>query len=595
MKHRLSLFTLLAMTGVMLWCTAAFYPRYKQPAGNATLAWDAAGYYWYLPSIFIYDDLARQDWADGIIKKYEPGPADVSGFGFRAKNGHFVMKYPLGMALAEAPFFFIAHSLATPLGYPADGFSLPYGAAIQYGALLVAFLGLWLFRRLLLLYYSDLVVAVCLLILVVGSNYLNYSAIDGSITHNWLFTLYVALMLCTRRFYRRPSTGKAVAIGALCGLAALIRPTEMIACLIPLLWGLESVRPHALRIQWRFLSRHRRKMLLAVVAGSCFLMLQPIYWKLVSGEWLIYSYQDQGFSWLHPHLIDYAFSYRSGWLMYTPVMILALIGFVPFLARGPQRVMIAVFSVLAFYIVSAWDIWWYSGMGGRAMIQYYPALFFPMAALLTWLAERRWRLLAAAPVILLLMWINIWFTWHAHRGSLYDSGGGMSGAYYWRVIGRWTAPEETLKLRDGLFLYPGPTPAKAQLIFSNTLRGKRASGDDSMTVLDATYRNGPAFVAACLCEGRKWLRAEARFHCETKEWEHWRMTQFKLSISRDGAITDSTMVRVHRFLVDGETRTLSVDLKLPASAQDTDSVRVGFWNGNTDRRLYVEDLKVFAF
>src|SRR5690606_31032876 len=118
MKHRLSMYTLLAMMGVMLWCTTVFYPRYEQPASNATIAWDAAGYYWYLPSLFIYGDLADQKWADSIISQYQPGPPDIAGFGFRVDNGHVVMKYPAGMALVEAPFFFIAHAIARPLGYP---------------------------------------------------------------------------------------------------------------------------------------------------------------------------------------------------------------------------------------------------------------------------------------------------------------------------------------------------------------------------------------------------------------------------------------------------------------------------------------------
>ena len=32
--------------------------------------------------------------------------------------------------------------------------------------------------------------------------------------------------------------------------------------------------------------------------------IQLAYWKYASGEWLVYSYEDQGFSWLKPHLYE---------------------------------------------------------------------------------------------------------------------------------------------------------------------------------------------------------------------------------------------------------------------------------------------------
>jgi hypothetical protein len=254
--------------------------------------------------------------------------------------------------------------LAKPLGYAPDGFSKPYQAAIQFGALAVAFLGLWLLRRLLLYYFKDGVVAICLFVLVVGTNYLNYSAIDGSISHSWYVHLYVALMLCSRSFHLKPTTTLAA------GYWRSLRPGYAHPAYgdhrlhHSLLWGVEDIRIGTIRGRISFLWAQRGRLLLAALIAGCIISIQLIYWKSVSGHWLVYSYQDQGFSWLHPHIFDYAFSYRSGWLIYTPAMLLAIIGFIPLIFRGPQRVMIIVFCGIAFYIVSAWDVWWYAGMGG---------------------------------------------------------------------------------------------------------------------------------------------------------------------------------------------------------------------------------------
>ncbi|MEO6833195.1 MAG: hypothetical protein ABI378_11755, partial [Chitinophagaceae bacterium] len=143
-QHRnfFSIVSILICGILMILCTVVFYPRYKKAADNATLAWDAAGYYLYLPSIFIYHDLPTLDKTNKVIEKYQPGPANIQDFVLTSDNGHPVIKYSSGMAVAELPFFLIAHALAKPLGYPADGFSMPYQAAIQFGALLISFLGL---------------------------------------------------------------------------------------------------------------------------------------------------------------------------------------------------------------------------------------------------------------------------------------------------------------------------------------------------------------------------------------------------------------------------------------------------------------------
>ncbi|MCB0621944.1 MAG: hypothetical protein KDC41_25285, partial [Saprospiraceae bacterium] len=140
-----------------------------------------------------------------------------------------------------SPFFLLAHLAAKVSGYPADGFSLPYQMAISWGSLLVAVLGLWWARRNLLRYFGETTVAAALLVLVLGTNYLNYSTTGAALTHNYLFTLYALLIDQSIRWHERPGYRRAVGIGLLVGLMALVRPSEIIAATIPLLWGMRSI------------------------------------------------------------------------------------------------------------------------------------------------------------------------------------------------------------------------------------------------------------------------------------------------------------------------------------------------------------------
>ena len=59
---------------------------------------------------------------------------------------------------------------------------------------------------------------------------------------------------------------------------------------------------------------------------------QLLYWKTVTGNYLFYSYADEGFFFLNPQILKGLFSYRNGWLIYSPVMFFALLG-IPFLYR----------------------------------------------------------------------------------------------------------------------------------------------------------------------------------------------------------------------------------------------------------------------
>ena len=148
-----------------------YYPKWQFEHTEATISWEVSGYYFYLPAIFIYQDLKKVEFKEDIHQQYRPasGPYQT----FTHKGGNEVMKYSMGLALQYSPFFLIAHALAEPLGYPADGFSRPYQLAISLGSLFMALLGLWLLRRILLRYFSDGVTAVTLLTIAFATNYLN--------------------------------------------------------------------------------------------------------------------------------------------------------------------------------------------------------------------------------------------------------------------------------------------------------------------------------------------------------------------------------------------------------------------------------------
>jgi len=578
---------------LLLYCAFIFYPRWEKKGGEATISWDASGYYWYLPSIFIYHDLAHQSFKDSILDKYSPTPPGDFQQGLKQPNGNYVMKYSSGVALMETPFFLAGHLAATTLGYPADGFSPPYQLAIQLGGVLIALLGLWYFRKFLLLFYSDGIVAITLLLLVFGSNYLNYAAIDAGMSHSWLFTVYVFLLLNTYYFYKTPRTRYAIRIGLLTGLAVLIRPTDIISCFIPLLWGLETFSIKAIKEKLAFFRQQYGKLIIAVIAAALVILTQPIYWKTISGHWLVYSYGDQSFSWRHPHVYRYAFDAWNGWLAYTPLMILAFIGVLPYLKYGHNKVLVIVFFMACYYIVSAWDVWWY---GGRAMVQYYPVLFMLIASLLQWLSAHKIWQWSLSAFILLFTYINTWWTYQAHGGKFYD-GSQVSSAYYWHTIGRFAAPADIDKLKDTDEWFDGKEN-NMELLAGNTFEEDSVyyksplviSGRGSLYLNEQQKEYMQSFPWPD--RNHRWLRVLADFHCVTKEWDVWHMATLLVQFKNGEQVVKERFIRLHRFLGDNETKKIFLDIKVPAIPFDTVKIVI---NNNSDKELAVDNLELWSF
>lgn len=584
----------IAAVVLMGYASFFFYPRWQQKGGEATLSWDVSGYYWYLPSIFIYHDLKHQSFKDSVFKKYQP----ASDFqqGFQTDNGNYVMKYSSGMACMFLPFFTVAHFIAPHLGYPADGFSPPYQFAIQFGGFLIAIIGLWYLRRLLLRFYSDNVVACVIALLVIGTNYLNFSVIDAGMSHNWLFTIYVFLMLSTDNFYKTYKTKYAVAIGLLVGLATLTRPTDIISCLIPLLWGVDGISIRSIRDRLTLWAKLVKPLALAVACACAVICIQPLYWKYVSGHWIVYSYGNQGFSWKHPHALLYMLNYRSGWLTYTPMMALALIGILPFGLKGRNRLAIIAFIAIDYYIVSAWDIWWY---GGRAMVQSYAVMMFPMAAMVQSVFDRKWLASLFIPVALVFTYFNIWVIYHYHKGGMYDTDC-MTKNYFWRVAGHWQAPpENTIVLRDGGELYEG-TPRDLNCFYGNDLEQDTTLPEQTDAIqgkrswlLDKNKGQTPICSLVLPAKMAQWLRVSATFRCNNKEWDVWSMAQFVVRAYKKDQLVKENMVRVYRLLNDHDTKDISVDMELPRAG--VDSVTYFIWNANSEKQLWIDNIKACTF
>lgn len=591
----------LSVTMIVL-TACCFYPKWQKTATEATISWDVSGYYLYLPAALIYGDLKQAAFFDKIEEEYNPGP----GMGQRVKqpNGNVVMKYSSGQALQFLPWFAMAHWVAPKLGYPADGFSWPYQVAISWGSFLIAALGLWFLRRILLFYFSDGAVAATLIAVTFGTNYLNYTAIDGAMTHNWVFTLYALLTYSTIRYYRKPGWGWAALIGLWVGWATLTRPTEAISVLIPLLWGLQGLRYW--RVQLGFLWKHKMHLLLAGAIAATVVGIQLGYWKWASGHWLVYSYEEQGFSWLKPHISDVLFSTKAGWLIYSPMMALAFVGFWWLLRQRPTIFWpVLLFCGVFLYVTSAWDIWWYGGsLGQRAMVQSYPLWAFALAAFFQQMTRSGWSYWIWLPVAGLCVYLSLWWTYQAHEGGLFYPEQ-MTKRFMLKTVGRYKLERDWLKYLDTKDEFKGKERLDLQTVVKKdfeqdssaaVVRENAITGARSLR-LNREQQFGEVFNekrgTASWDDSRRWIRATCTFRCEPKEWDFWKMTQFIVRFTEGDKIVKERMIRLQRHVDGNEVKTIFFDTKLPDKPYD--QMKIFFWNADGEKTVFIDDVLIETF
>src|SRR5262245_54662596 len=118
------------------------FKRWQNP-----LSWDVFGYHLYLPAAFLWHDVPLKNFGkvEEINARYQGSPTLYQGD--KTEDGSWLIKYTMGLAVVEAPFFFAAHALAPVMGYDADGFSIPYQAAFLIMHFFFVFLGLILLRK----------------------------------------------------------------------------------------------------------------------------------------------------------------------------------------------------------------------------------------------------------------------------------------------------------------------------------------------------------------------------------------------------------------------------------------------------------------
>jgi len=405
---------------------------------------DVVNYYSYLPAVFIEHDLSLSFLNDCKHKhqgeRYWPN---------KTPNGNYVIKMSMGMSLSYLPFFFMAHIYAKLFNYEPYGFSEPYQFAILISSLFYFIIGLYFLQKILSNYFNNNIILFSIFCLCFGTNIFWTLTLGAGISHPVNFMLMAIFLHYTIHWKIDSSYKTSLLLGILIGLLTLIRPINILASLFFIFFHFNKL------YQFHFNKNSIRPLLKHFIIIGFFALLvfspQLIYWKYISNQFLFNSYVGEHFYFNNPHIIEGLFSFRKGWLVYTPMMLFSLIGL--FFLKDKLKaftIPIILFLVIYIYVCFSWWCWWYGGsFGQRALIDVYPFLAIPFAAFLQKLSHASKILRKSLYfIIFFFIFLNLLQTAQAKYNILhYDS---MTRANYFEVFFTMTKKPD----REKYLLHP---------------------------------------------------------------------------------------------------------------------------------------------
>lgn len=257
------------------------------------------------------------------------------------KTGRPINFAPIGSAVVWSPFFLLAHALVTNgvLGGPADGFSAAYAGAVAYGSSLLGILGFLLALKTLKRYLgvTEGLSLIAVLAVWFGTPAFYYMTVAPAFAHAPSIFAVSLLFFLWLRAREKDGVFDWVLMGLVAGLAMLIREQGALFLIAP---GLD--------LGSRLLKGEVKRALERGVAvlGAAGLVFAPqlLAYQALNGSFGPTQLVQRKMDFASPHFLDVLIDPGHGLLLWTPLLLLAILG----LVRGIFRLgAVGVFATAA--------------------------------------------------------------------------------------------------------------------------------------------------------------------------------------------------------------------------------------------------------
>ncbi len=408
---------------------------------NPWVRGDGVGYYAYIRSALIDRDLRFENDYLAANESFVIAHVDANGRllpNLYTKTGYVDNHFSVGPAILWAPALIAVHGavlLADHFGahVAADGYSRPYLLAMALTTAGCGFLSLFFAFRMTRKYFDDRWTFLATLGIWMASSLPIYMYFNPSWSHaQSAFTVALFLWYWERTRLKRTS-GQWAVLGLLGGLMGNVYYPNAIVLIFPALeffYLLRAKQPES----GQFISPIQK----AVFDGGLFLatFVLSLFPTFVTRQIIYGNPFETGYpgvstwNWTSPALLKVLFSSDHGMFSWTPILILATLGFFLLIKRDAFLGVGCLLTFLTFYYLIAsypdWD--GISSFGNRFFVSLTPIFILGLAALLSslssWLGRTRAIAVAGPVLALLITWnFEFIFQWGTH---MVPARGGIS-------------------------------------------------------------------------------------------------------------------------------------------------------------------------
>jgi len=342
-------------------------------------------------------------------------------------------KYTLGLGIVLLPFFALGHLFALILhqfngSIAVNGFSWPYELSYCLGSIVLGIASLVLSYQFARRYFSP---TACLL--AVGGIWFAsplsyYLLIEASMSHA-VSAFLIALFLFG--IFTRPWQKQwpwQVALGLIIGMAAWVRPQDVLFILIPIFVAAIAVEAPGHIVPEKPLSsfslpsiihtikgRQFWRPLIVLISVACLMQLPQILiyiWQYGGLEKIPYleegkaSGSNGSFNWFQPALWQVLFSGHRGLFIWHPLILFSVIGLGITWRKLPRLNSALLMGFVAqVYFIAAWWCWWQGASVGGRMFSNCTFLFvFGLAALWDQIPGKKWQKWGLGMTLFFMIW-----------------------------------------------------------------------------------------------------------------------------------------------------------------------------------------------
>lgn len=234
--------------------------------------------------------------------------------------------------------------------------------------------------------FTKKVSLILLSILVFGTNLIHYAVYEPSMSHIYSFTLITACLYLLTKYLTKPTDKLLFLIGLLVAFIGLVRNSNFVFAIIPFI--VIFIRtPKKVKLK-TFL----KTIMLWGITTLIIFIPQILYWVYSKGSVLTFSYVNETFNLLEPHIFDILFNIESnGLFVWHPLLILAIPGFYFWIkTKEPLSIVSIVFLIFMIYLLSTWWAYWFGfSFGHRAFTDFLILFMIPMGYLIKFIFKQK--------------------------------------------------------------------------------------------------------------------------------------------------------------------------------------------------------------